>query len=114
MKRIEEKYTYVDVAIFDELLVSSDNENVLLIVVVSFISRVGPSVSQEIRRFLLIQLKIIISAGNITFLYFIATYFRFVEVLGQHERRFHTNFADFIRSQFLPSFIINHLNHLNN
>jgi hypothetical protein len=64
MKRIEEKYTYVDVAIFDELLVSSDNENVLLIVVVSFISRVSPSVSQEIRRFLFIQSnKIIIRAG---------------------------------------------------
>jgi|688.fasta_scaffold1418904_2 hypothetical protein len=60
MKTIKQKFTYADVAIFDELLVSSDDKDLLILVIVSFISRVGPSISQEIRSFLFIQLKKII------------------------------------------------------
>lgn len=41
-----------------------------------------------------------------------ASYFRFVEVLGQHERRFDANLAYLIGTQFHPGVIINHLNHL--
>jgi hypothetical protein len=52
MNQLKTKVEYVDVFIFDELLVSSDNKHALLIVVVSFISRVGPSVSQKIGSFL--------------------------------------------------------------
>ncbi len=42
----------MNVAIFDELLVSSYNKHALLLVVVSFIPSVGPSVSQKICSFL--------------------------------------------------------------
>jgi hypothetical protein len=55
MNRLKNEVEYIDVSIFDELLVSADDKNVLLIVVVAFISRVSPaSVSEKIGSFLIL------------------------------------------------------------